>query len=91
MHWPERKTNYFGQRDYTHRENDQWEDNFSEVLNHLENFQKQGKIRHIGISNETPYGIRELIFLNNIQDIVVNLLWKQQVAIMKSLRNIILV
>ncbi len=57
LHWPERKTNYFGQRDYTHRENDQWEDNFSEVLNHLENFQKQGKIRHIGISNETPYGV----------------------------------
>ena len=56
LHWPERKTNYFGQRDYTHRENDPWEDNFSEVLNHLENFQKQGKIRHVGISNETPYG-----------------------------------
>lgn len=56
LHWPERKTNYFGQRDYTHRENEIWEDNFSEVLEHLESLIAQGKIRHIGISNETPYG-----------------------------------
>lgn len=61
LHWPERKTNYFGQRDYTHRGNDQWEDNLSKVLDNLEYFQKQGKIKHIGISNETPYGTMRYI------------------------------
>lgn len=25
LQWSERKTNYFGQRDYTHREHDQWD------------------------------------------------------------------
>lgn len=57
LHWPERSTNYFGQRDYTHNEAESWEDNFAEVLNTLEAFVKAGKIRHIGLSNETPYGV----------------------------------
>lgn len=57
LHWPERKTNYFGQRDYTHKEGEAWNDNFSEVLQHLEDFVKEGKIRHIGLSNETPFGV----------------------------------
>lgn len=57
LHWPERNTNYFGQRDYTHKEGEVWKDNFSEVLEHLENFVKEGKIRHIGLSNETPFGV----------------------------------
>ncbi|WP_347373380.1 aldo/keto reductase [Aequorivita sp. Q41] len=56
LHWPERSTNYFGQRDYTRNEAENWEDNFSEVLQHLEGFVKAGKIRHIGLSNETPFG-----------------------------------
>jgi len=57
LHWPERNTNYFGQRDYTHKENESWDDNFSEVLQQLETFVKEGKIRHIGLSNETPFGV----------------------------------
>lgn len=57
LHWPERNTNYFGQRDYTHIENEVWGDNFAEVLYNLEHFVKEGKIRHIGLSNETPYGV----------------------------------
>ena len=57
LHWPERNTNYFGQRDYAHKKNEAWKDNFAEVLGHLEAFVKAGKIRHIGLSNETPYGV----------------------------------
>ena len=57
LHWPERSTNYFGQRDYTHNDDEAWKDNFAEVLGHLEGFVKEGKIRHIGLSNETPYGL----------------------------------
>ncbi len=57
LHWPERNTNYFGQRDYTHKEEEIWRDNFAEVLTHLEEFVKSGKIRYIGLSNETPFGV----------------------------------
>ena len=53
LHWPERDTNRFGIRDYTH---DSWEDNFNEVLNSLQNAIDAGKIRHVGLSNETPWG-----------------------------------
>lgn len=57
LHWPERQTNYFGKLGYTHDEDDSWKDNFAEVLEHLDGFVKEGKIRHIGVSNETPYGL----------------------------------
>ncbi|WP_299435247.1 aldo/keto reductase [uncultured Aquimarina sp.] len=57
LHWPERQTNYFGKLGYTHDENDDWKDNFSEVLEHLDGFVKEGKIRQIGVSNETAYGL----------------------------------
>ncbi|MDH7446137.1 aldo/keto reductase [Aquimarina sp. 2201CG14-23] len=57
LHWPERQTNFFGKLGYTHDDNDAWEDNFAEVLDHLNGFIKEGKIRQIGVSNETAYGL----------------------------------
>ncbi|MFD2563329.1 aldo/keto reductase [Aquimarina rubra] len=57
LHWPERQTNYFGKLGYTHDENDEWADNFSEVLENLNGFVKEGKIRQVGVSNETAYGL----------------------------------
>lgn len=57
LHWPERSVNIFGQRDYDHRPNSRWEDNIGEILDRLETYVKAGKIRHIGLSNETPFGI----------------------------------
>lgn len=56
LHWPERVTNCFGIRNYKHN-NNPWKENFAEVVETLNSFIKQGKIRHYGISNETPYGI----------------------------------
>ena len=56
LHWPERKTNFFSVRDYKHDPNDIWEDNFNEVLHTLDGFIKEGKIRHVGISNEKAWG-----------------------------------
>jgi len=56
LHWPERQTNTFGVRDYKHNPNDAWEDNFNEVLQTLDGIIKEGKIRHIGISNEKAWG-----------------------------------
>jgi len=57
LHWPERKTNFFGQRNYVHNQNEQWEDNFKEVVETLDGLVKEGKIRHYGVSNETSWGL----------------------------------
>lgn len=56
LHWPERATNFFGQRGYPDDQEDFWEDNIHQVLETLGNFVKQGKVRHVGLSNETPWG-----------------------------------
>jgi len=56
LHWPERNTNFFGQRGYQHKEDELWEDNFQEILETLKGFVKAGKIRQVGISNENPWG-----------------------------------
>lgn len=56
LHWPERKTNFFGQRGFV-VEDEQWEDNTQQVLETLQDLIKQGKINHIGLSNETPWGM----------------------------------
>ncbi|MGB1307618.1 MAG: aldo/keto reductase [Oceanihabitans sp.] len=55
LHWPERQTNTFGIRDYNHNPNDKWEDNFNEILNTLQTVVQEGKVRHIGISNEKAW------------------------------------
>ena len=60
LHWPERKTNFFGQRGYKVQD-DAWEDNIHTVLETLEEFIKEGKIRNIGVSNETPWGIMRFL------------------------------
>ena len=56
IHWPERDTNTFGARGYSHNPDDAWKDNFNEVLHKLEAQIKIGKIRHVGISNEKAWG-----------------------------------
>lgn len=60
LHWPERKTNFFGKRGFV-VENDAWEDNIQLVLETMDGFVKEGKIKHIGLSNETPWGIMRFL------------------------------
>jgi aryl-alcohol dehydrogenase-like predicted oxidoreductase len=60
LHWPERKTNFFGQRGFKVQD-DAWEDNIHAVLDTLGGFIKEGKIKHIGLSNETPWGIMRFL------------------------------
>ena len=57
LHWPERNTNFFGKRNYVHNNNEQWQDNFKEVIEVLDELVKEGKIRNYGVSNETSWGI----------------------------------
>lgn len=63
LHWPERKTNFFGKLGFQYDENDEWEDNFLEILTNLEEHRKAGKIRYFGISNETPWGFMHFLEL----------------------------
>ncbi len=55
LHWPERTTNYFGRLGYQHVAD---EDTVSieESLEALTGLIKAGKVRQIGISNETAWG-----------------------------------
>ena len=66
LHWPERKTNFFGRLNYKHKEEDSWND-FEKILITLEKFIKQGKIRYIGLSNETPWGLAKFLEASKIK------------------------
>ena len=68
LHWPERKANFFGQRGFKVQE-DAWEDNVHSVLETLDGFIKQGKINHIGLSNETPWGIMRFLEESKYQNL----------------------
>jgi len=61
LHWPDRSTNYFGQRGFTHDITDHWEDNIHQVLETLRDLIREGKIRHVGVSNETPWGMMRFL------------------------------
>jgi aryl-alcohol dehydrogenase-like predicted oxidoreductase len=62
LHWPERKTNTFGRRDYLHVEEDSWTP-FADVLAHLAREIQAGRVRAIGLSNETPWGVMSCLGL----------------------------
>lgn len=68
LHWPERKTNTFGQRSFT-LQDDEWEDNIHEVLTTLDGLVKEGKIRNIGISNENAWGIMRFLEENKYNNL----------------------
>ena len=61
LHWPDRSTNHFGQLGYTHVE-DSDAVPIEETLRALEELLQSGKIRHIGVSNETPWGLTQFLF-----------------------------
>lgn len=62
VHWPERKANFFGDLGYTH---DASEDGVAieETMRALAGLVDEGKVRHIGVSNETPWGVAEYLRL----------------------------
>ena len=61
LHWPERKTNMFGRLGYEHKEDDKNWNKFEDVLENLQKFKKEGKIREVGLSNETPWGVTKCL------------------------------
>lgn len=67
LHWPERTVNSFGILNYKHNPDEQWEDNFNEVLYKLDSLVQEGKIRNYGVSNETPWGTMRQVQESNQQ------------------------
>lgn len=58
LHWPDRNTNFFGKLGYEHdAENDGTP--VEVTLRALEKLVQAGKIRYVGLSNETPWGMAE--------------------------------
>ena len=60
LHWPDRSVNSFGSLNYAHIPDEDTVP-IEETLTILADFIKAGKIRHIGVSNETPWGLAQFI------------------------------
>jgi len=67
-HWPDRNTHYFGKRGFRHTEEEQFTPP-EETLRALEQLVKQGKVRHIGVSNETPWGVMRHLHASETQEL----------------------
>jgi len=60
LHWPDRTTTTFG-RPYYPYVDDEHTVPIAETLEVLQDFVRQGKVRHIGVSNETPWGVAQFL------------------------------
>ncbi|NGM86450.1 NADP(H)-dependent aldo-keto reductase [Parapusillimonas sp. SGNA-6] len=62
LHWPDRTTTIFGRHSYPWK-TDAYTVPIEETLEVLQDFVKAGKVRHIGVSNETPWGVAQYLKL----------------------------
>jgi aryl-alcohol dehydrogenase-like predicted oxidoreductase len=62
LHWPERQTNYFGKLGYQLPTDEETLTPVFETLQALEKQVRAGKIRYIGLSNETPWGMMQFLW-----------------------------
>lgn len=62
LHWPDRNTNFFGELMYK-RDDAEHQTPIIETLEALAELIRVGKIRYIGVSNETPWGIMKYLHL----------------------------
>ncbi len=62
VHWPDRSTNFFGQLGYQPNPEES-STPIEETLEALDELVREGKIRQIGLSNETPWGTMEYLRL----------------------------
>ncbi len=62
LHWPDRNVNIFGKLNYQHDENEKATP-LLETLSALAELVQAGKVRYIGVSNETPWGVMTLLKL----------------------------
>ena len=62
VHWPERKSNFFGRLGYEYSED--MGIKIEETYKAMDQLVKDGKVRYIGVSNETPWGTNEYLKLS---------------------------
>jgi len=63
IHWPDRYTgSLFGTIEFDYKQLKEWIP-FEETLGALKELIDQGKVRHVGVSNETPFGICSMVEL----------------------------
>ena len=60
LHWPDRTTATFGKLAYPWTEGEQTVA-IEETLSVLQDFVREGKVRHVGVSNETPWGVAQFL------------------------------
>ena len=68
IHWPDRTTNFFGKRGYQESEFGS-SIPISETLTYLKELIDEGKIRYIGVSNETPWGVSQFLKYSEKMDL----------------------
>ncbi|PWC14894.1 NADP(H)-dependent aldo-keto reductase [Brenneria roseae subsp. americana] len=68
LHWPQRQTNCFGKLGYQYTE-DKPAVTLLETLEALNEQVRAGKIRYIGVSNETPWGVMRYLHLAEKHDL----------------------
>ena len=71
LHWPERNTNYFGKLGYEAEDKEAALTPIKETLCALKKQVEAGKIRYVGLSNETPWGIMQFLTLAKEYDLPV--------------------
>ncbi|MFH1806597.1 MAG: NADP(H)-dependent aldo-keto reductase [Pseudomonadota bacterium] len=60
LHWPDRNANFFGKLGYQHAADEDFTP-IEESLAALDEIVKAGKVRHVGLSNETPWGLMKFL------------------------------
>lgn len=68
LHWPDRTTTIFGRSAYPWRD-DAYTVPIEETLSVLNDFVKAGKLRYVGVSNETPWGVAQYLKYAEIRNL----------------------
>ena len=68
LHWPERTSNFFGKLGYQHDDKEDW-NKFEDILYSLDQIIKSGKVRYIGLSNETAWGLSKFLEISKIKNL----------------------
>ena len=68
LHWPERNSNFFGKLGYKHEDKNEW-NKFEEILYSLDKIIKSGKVRYVGLSNETAWGLSKFLEISQTKSL----------------------
>ena len=68
LHWPERSSNFFGKLGYQHDDKENW-NKFEDILYSLDQIIKSGKVRYVGLSNETAWGLSKFLEISKIKNL----------------------